>query len=140
ESAGGLRSPRERAGARPPLARARRRSGGTGVIRPRALLWTAIGAYAAGFSALSILRHRAFSTRRFDLGNMVQSVWSTAHGHPLQITGLRGDQVSRLGAHFDPILAAFAPLWLVWPSPDMLLVSQAAAIALGEPPGQWLGG
>ena len=37
---------------------------------------------------------------------MVQSVWSTAHGHPLQITGLRGDQVSRLGAHFDPILAA----------------------------------
>jgi len=30
------------------------------VIRPRALLWTAIGAYAAGFSALSILRHRAF--------------------------------------------------------------------------------
>ena len=49
---------------------------------------------------------------------MVQAVWSTAHGHPLQITGLRGDQISRLGAHFDPILAAFAPLWLVWPSPD----------------------
>ena len=88
------------------------------MIRPRALLWTAVAAYAAGFSALSVLRHRAFSTGRFDLGNMVQSVWSTAHGHPLQITGLRGDQVSRLGAHFDPILAAFAPLWLVWPSPD----------------------
>ena len=82
------------------------------MIRPRALLWTAIAAYAAGFSALSILRHRAFSTGRFDLGNMAQAVWSTAHGHPLQITGLRGDQVSRLGAHFDPILAAFAPLWL----------------------------
>ena len=28
--------------------------------RPRALLWTAIAAYAAGFSALSVLRHRAF--------------------------------------------------------------------------------
>jgi uncharacterized membrane protein len=104
----------------------------------RALLWTAIGAYAAGFSALSILRHRAFSTGRFDLGNMVQAVWSTAHGHPLQITGLRGDQISRLGAHFDPILAAFAPLWLVWPSPDMLLVAQAVAVALGALPVFWL--
>ena len=104
----------------------------------RTLLWTAIGAYAAGFSALSILRHRAFSTGRFDLGNMVQAVWSTAHGHPLQITGLRGDQISRLGAHFDPILAAFAPLWLAWPSPDMLLITQAVAVALGALPVFWL--
>ena len=104
----------------------------------RALLWTAVGAYAAGFSALSILRHRAFSTGRFDLGNMVQAVWSTAHGHPLQITGLRGDQISRLGAHFDPILAAFAPLWLVWPSPDALLVAQAVAVAFGALPVFWL--
>jgi uncharacterized membrane protein len=104
----------------------------------RALLWTAIGAYAAGFSALSILRHRAFSTGRFDLGNMVQAVWSTAHGHPLQITGLRGDQISRLGAHFDPILAAFAPLWLVWPSPDALLIMQAVAVAFGAMPVFWL--
>ena len=100
----------------------------------RALLWTAIAAYAAGFSALSVLRHRAFATGRFDLGNMVQAVWSTAHGHPLQITGLRGDQISRLGAHFDPILAAFAPLWLVWPSPDVLLVAQALAVSLGALP------
>src|SRR5512133_4035399 len=105
---------------------------------PRVLLWVAIAAYAAGLSALSILRHRAFSTGRFDLGNMVQAVWSTAHGHPLQITGLRGDQISRLGAHFDPILAAVAPLWLAWPSPDMLLVVQAAAVALGALPVYWL--
>jgi uncharacterized membrane protein len=104
----------------------------------RALLYIAIAAYAAGFSALSILRHRAFATGRFDLGNMVQAVWSTAHGHPLQITGLRGDQISRLGAHFDPILAAFAPLWLLWPSPDLLLVAQAVAIALGALPVYWL--
>jgi uncharacterized membrane protein len=104
----------------------------------RALLWVVVAAYAAGFSALSILRHRAFATGRFDLGNMVQAVWSTAHGHPLQITGLRGDQISRLGAHFDPILAAFAPLWLAWPSPDMLLIVQALAVALGALPVYWL--
>jgi uncharacterized membrane protein len=105
---------------------------------PRALLWIAIAAYATGFAALSILRHRAFATGRFDLGNMVQAVWSTAHGHPLQITGLRGDQISRLGAHFDPILAAFTPLWLAWPSPDMLLAAQAVAVALGALPVFWL--
>jgi uncharacterized membrane protein len=56
----------------------------------------------------------------------------------LQITGLRGDQISRLAAHFDPVLAVFTPLWLAWPSPDMLLVSQAAAVAVGAVPVYWL--
>src|SRR5262249_57046048 len=105
------------------------------LAEPRVLLWNAIAAYAAGFSALSMLRHRAFQTGRFDLGNMVQAVWSTAHGHPLRVTGLRGDEISRLAAHFDPILAAFAPLWLLWPRPDLLLVTQAVAISLGALPG-----
>jgi uncharacterized membrane protein len=107
---------------------------------PRLLLWSAIAAYAAAFSALSVLRHRALQTGRFDLGNMVQAVWSTAHGHPLRVTGLRGDGISRLAAHFDPILAAFAPLWLAWPSPDVLLVTQAIAVALGALPVFWLAG
>jgi uncharacterized membrane protein len=108
------------------------------VMTAPVLLWTAIAAFAAGFSALSVLRHRAFQTGRFDLGNMVQAVWSTAHGHPLSVTGLRGDEISRLAAHFDPALALFAPLWLVWPSPDSLLVSQAVAVALGAVPVFWL--
>jgi uncharacterized membrane protein len=102
------------------------------------LLWTAIATYAAGFSALSILRHRAFSTGRFDLGNMVQAVWATAHGHPLRVTDVRGDQISRLAAHVDPILLLFAPLWWMWPSADMLLVVQAVAIAAGAFPVFWL--
>jgi uncharacterized membrane protein len=103
------------------------------------LLWTAIGAYAAGFGALSVLRHRAFSTGRFDLGNMVQAVWATAHGHPLEVTSLGGEQFTRLGAHFDPVLALFAPLWWLWPSPELLLVTQACAVASGALPVFWLG-
>ena len=102
--------------------------------RPRALLWVAIGAYTAGFGALAILRYRAYNVGRFDLGNMAQAVWSTAHGHPLEITNLQGDQASRLGSHVDPILALFAPLWWIWPSPNMLVVVQALAIALGALP------
>ena len=103
-------------------------------LRPpsvRRLLWAAIAAYATGFTALSILRHRSFETGRFDLGNMVQAVWSTAHGHPLQVTNLRGAQVSRLGAHVDPILVVFAPLWRLWPNPSLLLTVQAVAVAVG---------
>jgi uncharacterized membrane protein len=94
--------------------------------------------YAGGFGALAVQQHRAFETGRFDLGNMVQAVWSSAHGRPLDVTELDGDQINRLGAHVDPLLAAFAPLWRLWPSPAMLLVVQAAAIALGALPVFWL--
>ena len=95
-------------------------------------------AYGAGYAALSVLRHRAFATGRFDLGNMVQAVWWTAHGHPLRMTNLHGDQISRLAAHVDPLLAVFGPLWWIWPSPDLMLVVQALAIAAGAFPVYWL--
>ena len=96
--------------------------------------------YAVVFAALAAREHRTFETGRFDLGNMVQAVWSTAEGDLLEVTDLTGDQVSRLGAHADPILAAFAPLWWVWPSPTSLLVVQAVVIALGALPVFWLAG
>ena len=64
-----------------------------------------------------MLRHRAFESGRFDLGNMTQAVWSTAHGDFLSVTDVHGEQISRLGSHFDPILALLAPLWWVWPEP-----------------------
>jgi uncharacterized membrane protein len=98
----------------------------------------AVTAFAAGFGALAVLRHRSFYTGRFDLGNMTQAVWSTAHGDPLAVTNLAGEQTSRLASHFDPILVLFAPLWLLWPSPEALLVTQALAIALGALPVYWL--
>jgi uncharacterized membrane protein len=108
------------------------------LVRARPLLWTAIAAFAAAFAALSVLRHDAFETGRFDLGNMVQAVWSTAHGHVLQVTNLHGVQVSRLAAHVDPILVVFAPLWWIWPSPSLLLTAQAVVVALGALPLFWL--
>lgn len=107
-------------------------------MRARAALWSAIGAFAVGFSALAVLRHEAFNSGRFDLGNMVQVVWSTAHGDPLRMTDLQGEQISRLGSHTDVLLAAFAPLWLVWPDPSLLLVAQASIVALGALPVFWL--
>ena len=109
-------------------------------LRPSAwsLLLAGAAAWIAGFASLSVLRHAAFTTGRFDLGNMVQAVWSTAHGHPLRVTDLHGDQISRLGAHVDPILVLFAPLWWIWPSANMLLTVQALAVGLGALPVFWL--
>ncbi len=92
-----------------------------------------------GLGALAVLQHRAFWTGRFDVGNLVQAVWSTAHGDTLSVTGLTGRQISRLGAHFDPIVVAFAPLWWLWPDASMLLVAQAVAVATGAVPVYLLG-
>jgi uncharacterized membrane protein len=110
-------------------------------VRARPAGLVAVGAlsYAAGLGALATLQHRAFWSGRFDLGNAVQAVWSTAHGDFLSVTALSGAQISRLGAHFEPILAAFVPLWWLWPDASLLLVVQAAAIAMGAVPVYLLG-
>jgi uncharacterized membrane protein len=105
---------------------------------PKHLLWIACAAFAAEFGALAMLRHRAYNTGRFDLGNFIQAIWTTAHGDFLQQTNLHGEQISRLGVHFEPILAVFAPLWWIWPSADMLLTAQAIVLALGALPVFWL--
>jgi uncharacterized membrane protein len=104
------------------------------MTRPARLVGAGTATFGAGMAALAVLQHRAFWTGRFDVGNLVQAVWSTAHGDPLSVTGLTGKQISRLGAHFDPLVAAFAPLWWVWPDPSLLLVAQAAAVATGAIP------
>ena len=48
--------------------------------------WAARSAAFAGRASRAlarVLRHLAFDTGRFDLGNMVQAVWATAHGDVL---------------------------------------------------------
>lgn len=98
------------------------------------LLILATAAFAGGFASLAEIRHAAFWSGRFDLGNLTQAVWSTAHGHLLEMTDLHGRQISRLGAHFDPIVVVLAPFWRVWPSPTLLLVVQSVAVAAGAVP------
>jgi uncharacterized membrane protein len=109
------------------------------VTRPARLVAGGSTAFAAGLGALAVLQHRAFWTGRFDVGNLVQAVWSTAHGDVLSVTGLTGRQISRLGAHFDPIVVLLAPLWWIWPDASLLLVAQAVAVATGAVPVYLLG-
>lgn len=95
--------------------------------------------YGLVFSVLSIARQRAFWTGRFDVGNMVQAVWSTAQGRPLETTDVAGEQFVRLGAHVDPILVLFTPLAWTGVLPEALLVAQALIVATGALPAFWLG-
>ena len=103
-------------------------------MTPGRVVGLASVAFAAGFGVLAVLRHRTFESGRFDLGNMTQAVWSTANGDVLSVSDVQGEQISRLGSHFDPILALLAPLWWLWPSPELLLVVQAVAVAAGAIP------
>jgi len=95
-------------------------------------------AYAVVFSAAGVLDYVGFRSASYDLGNAVQAIWNTAHGHPLETTAEYGSQFSRFGWHVDPILVLFAPLWLIWSSPVILLVVQAALVSAGALPVFWL--
>lgn len=79
-----------------------------------------------------------FRFGRYDLGNMVQAVWSTTQGRPLETTFGTGEQIARLAGHADPILVLLAPFWMLAPSPLTLAAVQIAACALGALPVFWL--
>ena len=106
--------------------------------RARLVVYSAVLVYAGLFCAAAAVVYLAYMGTRLDLGNMVQAVWSTAHGRFLVGTTAGGHELSWLGAHVDPFLALFVPLWWVWPSPLMLLVVQAIAVSTGALPVYWL--
>ncbi len=103
-------------------------------------VWGAMVAWAGVLFVVVRGSYVNFREGRYDLGNMVQAVWSTANGHPLEVTlGATGEQMVRLGGHVDPFLALLSPLWIVWPSPLALAFAQVVVVALGALPVFWLG-
>ena len=103
--------------------------------------WFLVGAMSVAFSTLfswlSVQRHETYQSHAFDLGNMDQAVWNTLHGHFLWFTDMAvGQQVltSRFAIHVEPILALFAPLYLLHSGPETLLVAQAWVVGLGAIP------
>ncbi|MGB0731284.1 MAG: DUF2079 domain-containing protein, partial [Miltoncostaeaceae bacterium] len=111
---------------------------------PLTLVLVLATTWAALFSWLSVARHEGWWTGRFDLGNMVQAIWSTAHGDFLMATNAAGEQASRLGSHVDPLLVVLVPLQWITDSAVPLLVAQAVIVAAGAVPAfllgrRWLG-
>ena len=103
------------------------------------VVWTAMLGWSLALFAIVRSDYLDFRLARFDLGNMVQAVWSTAQGRPLEITDGGGEQMIRLGSHVDPILVLLAPLWMLFPTPLTLAAVQVVACALGALPVLWLG-
>jgi uncharacterized membrane protein len=102
------------------------------------VVYAGVAAYAVLFALGAVLHYSIFEMARFDLGNMVQAIWNTLHGHFLETTTLSGHQHNRLGFHVDPFLILFAPLIWIPASGAILLVLQAVAVASGALPVFWL--
>ncbi|HET7479765.1 MAG TPA: DUF2079 domain-containing protein, partial [Rubrobacteraceae bacterium] len=113
-------------------AGARRRLG------PRELVICCAVVYAVLISGLSMYKHETYASSRFDLGNMDQAVWNSAHGRILEATDEYGEITSRLKNHTDFLLLAFVPLYWISPSPHWLLVTQAVVVGIGAVPLYWL--
>lgn len=97
-----------------------------------AILSLLIIVYIAYFITASFLRHDNFYTGRFDLGNMVQTVWNTTQGRIFEVTYSENlKNSSRLGTHADVILVLLAPIYALFPHPYTLLAIQTIAIGLG---------
>ena len=102
-------------------------------------IWATMVGWTVVLSAIVHDAFWSFRVGRFDLGNMVQAVWSTAHGRPLESTnGATGEQMVRLGGHADPFLVLLTPAWVAWPSPLSLAFAQIAVVSLGALPVFWI--
>jgi uncharacterized membrane protein len=96
------------------------------------ILIIAVFLYIVYFTLASFLRHDNFLTGKFDLGNMVQTVWNTSQGRFFQFTDPSGiESSSRLINHADFILILLAPLYIIFPTPKLLLLLQSLVLGLG---------
>ena len=97
------------------------------------LPWAMAGALFAVYAAVSARLQQRMLTSGFDLGIFEQAVRSWAHGQ-LPVVELKGVGFPELGDHFSPILATLAPFYRIWPSPYVLLLAQAALLAVAVVP------
>lgn len=88
--------------------------------------------YFSYFTFASFLRYDNYYAGKFDLGNMVQTVWNTAHGNIFRLTDPNATrEVSRLAFHSDFILIFLAPFYLLWEDPRTLLLIQTLVLSFG---------
>src|SRR3989475_1187363 len=115
---------------RPPGARSDLRQRLT-VILPLGLALIA----AVGYATISIYRHDAFASNAFDLGVQDQTIWGYSR---LQMIPNTVEMIPNLlGDHFHPILMAVAPLFWIWDDARILLLVQAALLAIAAVPIFW---
>lgn len=100
-------------------------------LPPAGIVLCGVVAYAAVFSFITVNRHLAFRTHALDLGYYDQLLWNITRGNgPL----VSLPPMNAWGDHLSPILYLLAPLYLVFSTPLLLLVTQSVALGLGAIP------
>ena len=90
---------------------------------------------AVTYAAVGIYRHDHFASNAFDLGVQDQTVWGYSR---LQMILNTVEMIRNLlGDHFHPILMVLAPLYWIWDDARLLLVVQAALLAVAAIPIFW---
>ncbi|MFE7777039.1 DUF2079 domain-containing protein [Streptomyces sp. NPDC057445] len=96
-------------------------------------IWALAGALFFTYTVLSLRIHERMLSNSFDLGIFEQAIRSYADGH-LPVSEVKGPDFPILGDHFSPVLVLVAPLYALWSSPKVLLVTQALLIAASVMP------
>ena len=84
-----------------------------------------------GFAVAGVLHHRAFHSAANDLAFFDQIIWNSAHGRLFATSFV---PYNFLGQHVQPILLLYALLYRLWPTPELLLISQALVAAAAAIP------
>jgi len=78
---------------------------------------------------INYFKYNNFDYGKFDLGNMTQMVWNASKGRGLYLTDYFGTNLPRWAmSHVDPILYAFVPIFILFPSPLTLVFSQLVLV------------
>src|SRR5438270_10054150 len=87
------------------------------------------------YGSISVYRHNVFASGAFDLGVQDQTVWGYSQLRMIPNTVAMIPNL--LGDHFHPILMAIAPLYWIWSDARVLLLAQAALLAVAGIPVFW---
>ncbi len=79
----------------------------------------------------------SFSIAGYDLTNMSQAMWNTAHGKHFVFT-YAYPVTHRWGVHIVRIFVLIAPRNWMFPRPETLLWTQIVTVTLGALPAYWL--
>lgn len=104
---------------------------------PFLVLGALLALYIAYFAWYTLRASTYYQFGGFDLAIYDQATWNTANGRLFRQTYQPGWE-SLLADHVAPILLPISLLYLLWQSPDMLLLIQTVALALGALPVYWL--
>jgi uncharacterized membrane protein len=113
-----------------PLLYKRSRGRQNPIMRTRLALTLGVLAYTACMGTVCLVKLFHFGYDDFDLAHHTQSLYAILRGSGF--SSILG--IPFMGNHFVPILYLIAPLYLLLPSPALLLLLQAAGLGLGAVP------